>query len=179
MSAYIDIPLTNGRWLTLQRLTVFARLDFSYHIKAAYEILAKDKQQDIREFYIRNSEFRHHCDVALELHHIPPDQISDDQFIALLFSSPKFPFGVLNQFNFDITEATNNAKAPGRETKGSLLGKLFKATGDVSIALKMAQELPVDVLEDLFEEMKPQDTKNKERARDAIRGLTRVNHDPD
>ena len=169
MSAYIDIPLTTGRWLTLQRLSVFARLDFSHHIKRAYELLGQHPEQNIREFYVRDSEFRHHCDRALELHHIPPDQISDDQFISLLFSSPKFPFGILNQFNFDITEATQNAKAPTRETKGSLLGKLVKATaGDVIVALKLAEELPVDVLEGLFEEMKPQDAKNKEKAKKTL-----------
>lgn len=179
MSAYIDIPLTTGRWLTLQRLSVFSRLDFSHHIKRAYELLGQDNNQDIREFYVRNSEFRHHCDTALSLHHVPPDQISDDQFITLLFSSPKFPFGILNQFNFDITEATQNAKAPARETKGSLLGKLFKATGDVQVALKLAQDIPVDVLEGLFEEMEPQDQKSKRKAKNVLQRFTGANRDPD
>lgn len=171
MSAYINLRLTNGTWLTLQRMSVFTRLDFAHHLKQAYELLTRDPSQSIRDLYVKDDEFRHHCDQCLELHSIPPKQVSDDQLIALLFGSSSHPLGVLNQFNFDLTESTSNAKAPQRETKGSILGKLFRATGDVVVALKMATELPVDVLEDMFSELKPEEEKYKELARGAISGL--------
>jgi len=178
MSAYIDVRLTNGKWLTLQRMSVFTRLDFAHHLKQAYAILSNDPHRHIRDAYLKDDRFRHHCDQCLQLHNIPPDLISDDQFIALLFGSESHPLGVLNQFNFDLADSTANAKAPQRETKGSILGKLFRATGDVLVALKMANELPVDVLEDMFTELKPQEEKYKEQARHAIQGLGRVGSNP-
>lgn len=172
MSSYVEVGLVTGRWLTLPRMSVFNRLDFAHHLKQAYTILTTDPSKGIRELYVKDDRFKHHCDRCLELHFIPADDISDDQLIALLFGSQSHPLGVLNQFNFDLADSTSNAKAPERETKGSILGKLFRATGDVLVALKMAQELPVDVLEDMFAELKPVEEKNKERARDVISGLT-------
>lgn len=171
MSAYIDLRLINGTWLTLQRMSIFARLEFAHHLKNAYAELTATPEAQIRELYVRNDKFKYHCDRCLELNHIPADLISDDQFIALLFGSTSHPLGVLNQFNFDLTESSSNAKAPGTETKGSILGKLYRATGDVLVALHLANELPVDVLEGMFGELQPQEEKYKKEARREISRL--------
>ena len=173
MSAYIEVRLVTGKWLTLQRMAIFPRMEFAHHLKQAYRVLSDNKEQQIRELYAKNDEFRHHCDSCLRLHNIPPNELSDDQFIAFLFGSKSHPFGVLNQFNFDISDSTLNAKSPDVETKGSILGKLFRATGDVLVALKMAQEMPVDVLEGMFAELKPEEEKYKDLARNAISRVAR------
>ena len=171
-SRKLTLRLTNGKWATIQRMSVFNRLDFSYHLQQAYEVLAESANTPLVDLYVENDEFQYHCDQCLKLSHLDPNLLSDTQMIGLLFGSTDYPYGLLNQFNYDLEKVTSNAKAPSKpDTRGSILGKLWRSLGDLQIAIKVASELPVDVLEDALYQMKPEEERNKDKARETLKSL--------
>ncbi len=172
MTKYLTLRLTDGRRVTIQRLSCYGRVDFAYHLGQCYELLEGYRDTPLVDLYCQNDQFKYHCDQCLTLNGLPPDKLSDTQLVGLLFSSSEAPYGVLNQFNYDLDKATAQAKAPSKpDTKGSLLGKLWKSLGDLQLALRVVQELPTDVLEDALYEMKPDTDKNKDKARATLERL--------
>jgi len=170
----LTIRQTNGKWVTIQRLSVFDRLDFAYHLQSAYQYLSDSPDTAITEMYVTNDGFRYHCDTCLQLANLDAKYLSDTQFTGLLFASAEYPYGLLNQFNFPLDQSTKNAKSPtDPETKGSLLGKLWRSLGDLQLAIRIATELPTDVLEDALYEMKPAEDKNKDKARKYLERLNK------
>lgn len=169
------IRYTTGLYHTIQRMSIKGRMLFSYHLKEAYQLLKDNDEIAISDLYCKNDCFTYHCDKCLSLNNIDPSIISDVQFTSFLFGSKKYPYGFLNHINFTLPQAIDNAKPPKAETYGSIIGRLWKSLGDLNLALKMAESLPVDVLEEAMYELMPQEAKFVDKAKEAISKLGGLN----
>ena len=49
-----------------------------------------------------------------------------------------------------------------------IIGKLWRSLGDLNLALKLAESLPVDVLEEAMYELKPAEAKYIDKARELM-----------
>lgn len=163
------IRYNNGTYHTIQRMSIIGRTHFTYHLKEAYQIL-KDSPPDsnIGDIYCEDDCFRYHCDQCLSLNGIDPGLVSDVQFVSLLFGCEEYPHGFLNTINFNLSQTLNNAKPSKSETYGSIIGRLWKSFGDLNLAIKVAEKIPVDVLEDAMYELKPQEDKFVDKAKEAM-----------
>jgi hypothetical protein len=159
---------TNGTYHTIQRMPIKGRMVFSYHLKEAYQILSKYPESDISSLYCENDKFSYHCDECLKINNINPELISDTQFITFLFGSKEYPYGLINSINFNLSQSLDNARPAKAETYGSIIGKLWRSLGDLSLALKLAETLPVDVLEEAMYELKPAEDKYIDKARELM-----------
>lgn len=168
----LTLRLTDGRWVTIQRLSVFDRIDFRYHLQQSYKLLDDYPDTPLVKIYEENDQLRYHVDTCLELCTIPPCRVSDTQLVSLLFATKRNPYGILNEFNFNLSEAASNTQSPGRpDTKGAILGRLWRSTGSLNTALKLCTQLPTDVLEDALYELKPEEEKNKDKAKEALKRM--------
>ena len=165
------IRYNNGLYQTIQRMSIKGRTKFSYHLKEAYQILSENPDAAIDNLYCQDDRFCYHCNECLRLNNIDPDLISDVQFKGFLFGSKEYPLGFLNSINFDLSQTVENAKPAKSETYGSIVGKLWKSLGDLNLALKLADTIPVDVLEDAMYELKPQEAKFVDKAKEAMRKI--------
>ena len=165
------IRYNNGLHHTIQRMSIKGRTEFRYHLKEAYQILSENPDAAIDNLYCQDDRFSYHCNECLKLNNIDPDLISDVQFKGFLFGSKEYPFGFLNSINFDLSQTVENAKPAKSETYGSIIGKLWKSLGDLNLALKLAETIPVDVLEEAMYELKPQEAKFVDKAKEAMRKI--------
>ncbi len=168
------IRYNNGLYHTIQRMSIKGRMQFSYHLKEAYQVLSENPDSTIGDLYCQNDCFSYHCDKCLGLNNIDPTLISDVQFVSFLFGSDEYPYGFLNSINFNLAQTVDNAKPSKSETYGSIIGRLWKSLGDLNLALKVAETIPVDVLEEAMYELKPTEAKFVDKAKEAmskIRGI--------
>lgn len=154
----LALRLTNGRFVEITKMSIFDRIDYLYYLKRLYTYAATYGDTSIAELYLNHGEFKHLADTCCSLAGVSADKLTIEQFTELLFSSQSYPYGLLNQFNFSFSECSD-AKP---DTKGSLLAKLYKSLGSLDQALKMAQDIPSDILEDFFEAMKPPEESAKQ-----------------
>ena len=161
---------TNGEYVTIQRMSILNREYFSYHIKAAYQVLSNQKDDtNLKDLYCKNDEFRYHCNQCLELNNLNPKLLSDDQFIVLLFGNKEYPQGYLNHINFNLAQTLDNTRPADSQTYGSILGNLWKSLNDLSLAIEICDTIPIDVLEDMFYELQPQEKKFINQAKEAMK----------
>lgn len=164
---------TNGEYATIQRMSILNREYFSYHIKEAYQVLSnQDDNTNLRNLYCQNDEFKYHCDECFKLNSLNPKLLSDDQFIALLFGNKEYPQGYLNHINFNLSEMLDNTRPAKSQTYGSILGNLWKSLNDLNLALEVCETIPIDVLEDMFYELQPQEKKFINQAKEAMKKYT-------
>ena len=164
---------TNGEYVTIQRMSILNREYFSYHIKEAYQVLSnQDPDTNLKDLYFRNDEFKYHCDKCLELNNLNPKLLSDDQFIVLLFGNKEYPQGYLNHINFDLSKMLDNTRPSKSQTYGSILGNLWKSLSDLRLSLEICKTIPIDVLEDMFYELQPEEKKFVNQAKEAMKKYT-------
>lgn len=164
---YLAIRLANGRFIEISRFSISQRFDYLYYLRRLHDYLKRYPNSKITSLYLDHGEFKHLATKCLDIAGIPADQLNPEMFIELLFASDKYPYGLLNQFNFDFTNPANNEGDP--DTQGGILGKLYKNLGDLKDATFAMQSLPSDVLEEFLEEMKPPEEKSKLSAMEYIK----------
>lgn len=155
-------------------MSILNREYYSYHIKAAYQVLATQKEDvKLKDLYCQNDEFKYHCNTCFELNNLNPKLLSDDQFIVLLFGSKEYPQGYLNHINFNLAESLDNTRPAESQTYGSILGNLWKSLNDLRLAVEICNTIPIDVLEDMFNELQPQEKKFVNLAKQAMKKYTK------
>jgi len=163
----LAIRLANGRFLEISRFSISQRFDYLYYLRRLHEYLKRYPNSKITNLYLDHSEFKHLATKCLEIAGVPADKLSPEMFIELLFASNRYPYGLLNQFNFDFDNPVDSDGEP--DTQGGILGKLYKSLGDLKQATFAMQNLPSDILEEFLAEMKPQEEKSKLSAIDYIK----------
>lgn len=160
---------TTGEYTTIQRMSILNRELFSYHIKQAYEVLSNQKEDtNLKELYCQNDKFKYHCNKCFELNNLKPEFLSDDQFIVLLFGNKEYPHGYLNHINFNLAQTLDNARPTESQTYGAILGSLWKSLNDLKLAINICETMPLDLLQDMFHELQPQEKKFVHLAKEAM-----------
>lgn len=161
----LALRLSNGRFLEIPKMSIFDRIDYLYYLQRLMDYMSQYPDVDIAVLYLEHAEFKHLADSCLNLAGIPGDKLTSSQMTELLFASKKYPYGLLNQFNFTFRECSGGEP----DTKGSLLAKLYKSLGNLDQALTMAKDIPSDILEDFLKTLRPPEDTAKEKALEYIK----------
>lgn len=171
-SPHLDFQGADGVWHSVHRCSIASRYLFSGRIQQLYSVIdTSPKERTIAQLYDENDYFRFLCDEALKLANIDPVWVNVDQLCTLLFSSEQCPFGALVEFNFGYVQAAQ--KTGKAKELGEVIGSLWQSVGDLESVLKLLYELPCDVVDDMFQELKPQEQKWRDKARQKYDELTR------
>lgn len=118
------------------------KVEFDARIKLLGELLKKFGSETIGEVYLKESEFAHHCDRALQLNGIDPDWVNEAILINLLFLYKHSP-GLLVQLNRShSSEGIRQKTGEKKATYYDLLAGLYANTQDLEQAMRLAEDKP-------------------------------------
>jgi hypothetical protein len=117
------------------------KVEFDARIKLLGESLKKYQAETIGEVYLKDSEFAHHCDRALQLNGIDPDWLNEGILVNLLFIYKQSP-GLLIQLNKSPDKGDRQKPGQKEATYYDLLAGLYANTQDLEQAMRLAEDKP-------------------------------------